>query len=75
MEQLTSICKEFIEEIKAYEKKQFSKWESEINQLLKSKWESLELSGKLMEIDIKSGLLTVHYSEKLITLLKDVRQL
>jgi len=28
-----------------------------------------------MEIDIKSGLLTVHYSEKLITLLKDVRQL
>jgi len=42
---------------------------------LKNKRESLELSGKLMEIDIKSGLLTVHYSEKLITLLKDVRQL
>ena len=75
MESLSSVCKELIEEIKGYEKKQFQRWESEINNLLKNKRDNLELTGRLMDIDSKSGLLSVHFSERLITLLKDVRQL
>jgi dynein heavy chain 2 len=75
MEDLTSICKEFIDEVKAYEKNQYGRWDNDIQNVLRNKRESLELSGKLMEIDVKSGLLHVHYSEKLVTMLKDVRQL
>ena len=73
MEQLTNLGKEFISEVKSYEKRLFSKWESDINDTLSNKKESLQLSGKLMEIDMSTGMLKVHYSEKLVTMLKDVR--
>ncbi|CAK4090165.1 unnamed protein product [Aphanomyces euteiches] len=49
-------------------------WQEEVEEHLNSKDSSLKLSGRLMEID-KSGNLTVNYSEFLVTLLRDVRQL
>lgn len=36
---------------------------------------SLETSGRLMELSHKDGKLRVHYSDKLVTLLREVRQL
>ena len=36
---------------------------------------SLETSGRLMELGHKDGRLRVHYSDKLVTLLREVRQL
>ena len=36
---------------------------------------SLQTSGRLMELSHKDGKLRVHYSDKLVTLLREVRQL
>ena len=36
---------------------------------------SLELNGKLMELDTKNGKLRVNYGDKLVTLLREVRTL
>ena len=36
---------------------------------------SLETSGRLMELGHKDGRLRVHYSDRLVTLLREVRQL
>ncbi|KAF1331189.1 hypothetical protein FI667_g4511, partial [Globisporangium splendens] len=50
-------------------------WQEQIeNQLEQEGEDSLRLSGKLMQID-KNGDLIVNYSELLVTLLRDVRQL
>ncbi|TMW62553.1 hypothetical protein Poli38472_005171 [Pythium oligandrum] len=50
-------------------------WQDEIEQQLDADGETaLRLSGKLMQID-KNGDLIVNYSEFLVTLLRDVRQL
>jgi dynein heavy chain 2 len=35
----------------------------------------LEISGKMMELDMENSILTVNYSEKLIMLIRDIRQL
>ena len=35
----------------------------------------LQLTGKLMELDMKDGLLKVNYSERLVQLLREFRQL
>lgn len=50
-------------------------WQEQIEAQLEAEGEdSLRLSGKLMQID-KNGDLVVNYSEFLVTLLRDVRQL
>ena len=36
---------------------------------------ALETSGRVMELDHKDGKLCVHYSDRLVTLLREVRQL
>lgn len=35
----------------------------------------LQMSGKLMDIDLKDGLIKVNYSERLVLLIREVRQL
>lgn len=37
--------------------------------------DSLELNGKLMELDTKNGKLRVNYGDRLVTLLREVRTL
>ncbi|RHY58768.1 hypothetical protein DYB34_000770 [Aphanomyces astaci] len=49
-------------------------WQEDVEENLSTSESSLKLSGRLMEID-KAGILTVNYSEFLVTLLRDVRQL
>lgn len=33
------------------------------------------MNGKMMDLDMKNSILTVNYSEKLIMLIRDIRQL
>lgn len=33
----------------------------------------LQMSGKLMDIDLKDGLIKVNYSERLVLLIREVR--
>ena len=76
IDEFRNACRDLASDIKDYEKKQFNKWMGEIENLMNDKNESLQLTGRLMEIDINSGVLKVKYSEKkLVTLLKDIRQL
>lgn len=36
---------------------------------------SLQISGRLMDIDLQDGLIKVNYSERLVLLIREVRQL
>ena len=76
IEEFRSTCRDLVADIKEFEKRTFNKWLVDIQNLLKNKKESLELTGRLMEIDYTTGLLKVQYNEKkIVTLIKDVRQL
>src|SRR5687767_9620642 len=60
-----------------YSREQFGKWSDAIGSSLRDKDPDLVLntSGRLMELDLNnSGELKVHYSERLITLLREVRR-
>lgn len=35
----------------------------------------MQMNGKMIELDLENSLLTVNYSEKLILLIRDIRQL
>lgn len=76
IEEFRNACRDLVTDIKEYEKRTFNKWLADVQNLLKNKKESLELTGRLMEIDYTTGLLKVQYNEKkIVTLIKDVRQL
>lgn len=49
-------------------------WQEEVQDALDDGQISLEMSGRLMEIDV-DGNLVVNYSERLVSLLREVRQL
>ena len=70
-------CKDTCGGIKEFENEQMNKWKNQIEDALEDTDNPLafQMSGKLMEIDHQSGLLKVQYSERLITLLREVRQL
>ena len=70
-------CQEAIQGIKEYETEQFQKWRSDVDSAMNDTQNPLgfQMSGKLMEIDVKTGMVRVQYSERLVTLLKEVRQL
>jgi dynein heavy chain 2 len=55
-------------------KEQYGNWESEVLESKRDGALSSKMSGRLMEINI-DGDLTVNYSERLVTLLREVRQL
>ncbi|XP_012944204.1 cytoplasmic dynein 2 heavy chain 1 [Aplysia californica] len=65
------------EELVTWRRDQFDEWTREVQALIEDhrKPLSLETSGKLMELNHKDGKLRVNYSERLVTLLREVRQL
>lgn len=68
-------CEQFLGKVNGLVVDKVRDWQEEIERHLDQEGdESLRLSGKLMQID-KSGDLIVNYSEFLVTLLRDVRQL
>ena len=36
---------------------------------------SMQMTGKMMDLDLKNSILTVNYSDKLILLIREIRQL
>ncbi|KAK3801155.1 hypothetical protein RRG08_006872 [Elysia crispata] len=68
---------ELKEELQNWRRDQFDEWTRDIQGLIEDhrKPLSLETSGKLMELNHRDGKLRVNYSERLVTLLREVRQL
>ncbi|EJD73854.1 cytoplasmic dynein 2 heavy chain 1, variant [Loa loa] len=66
-----------IDEMHSLESDSFSIWCQEMIQIVSNSANSvtLETSGKLMSIEQKSGNLIVNYSDRLVRLLREVRQL
>jgi dynein heavy chain 2 len=60
-----------------YEKERFEKWLGEVEQAMDGGGEvAMQLEGRLMDIDYNAGgEMRVNYSERLVTLLREVRQL
>ncbi|XP_055895255.1 cytoplasmic dynein 2 heavy chain 1-like isoform X1 [Biomphalaria glabrata] len=65
------------EDLQNWRRDQFDEWSQEIQSLIEDQHKplSLETSGKLMELNHKDGKLRVNYSDRLVTLLREVRQL
>ena len=66
-----------LEDIKRYANSYFEEWSKEIDFMMNDPDSELMLkkSGKLMEIDYSDGRLKVNYSDQLVSLLREVRQL
>ena len=74
-------CKDFVTDVgslvvrcEQYGKEEFNKWCADMVDAVDNGDLGMEISGRLMEITT-DGVLKVNYSEKLVTLLRDVRQL
>uniref|UniRef100_A0AC35UGK5 Cytoplasmic dynein 2 heavy chain 1 n=1 Tax=Rhabditophanes sp. KR3021 TaxID=114890 RepID=A0AC35UGK5_9BILA len=69
--------KEFLSNLAASESELFDGWCREINSLISSSSSSLSLetSGRIMKMESEKGMITVSYSDKLVKLLREVRQL
>ncbi|XP_070553238.1 cytoplasmic dynein 2 heavy chain 1-like isoform X2 [Ptychodera flava] len=65
------------DELQQWRRDQFDNWSRDMLAAIDDPYKplSLQTSGKLMELDHKDGKLKVHYSERLVTLLREVRQL
>ncbi|PRP81711.1 hypothetical protein PROFUN_10811 [Planoprotostelium fungivorum] len=78
MSKFESSATSLVEELKVYQKEQFSFWVSDMDRAFDNTEDPviLEMTGRLMEIDIeRNGQMRVNFSERLITLLREVRQL
>jgi dynein heavy chain 2 len=77
-EKFLALASDLRKRVDAFAKDLFDRWHSEILSNLNdaSSTIRLETSGKLMDLDLTgSGELVIHYSENLVTLLREVRQL
>ena len=76
-ESFESQVREVQEMMRSYENEHFDHWKGELLKILNSPnhTEALQTAGKLMEINLADNLLKVNNSDKLIMLLKEVRQL
>ncbi|VDM29638.1 unnamed protein product [Toxocara canis] len=74
---LKNIIDSTLEEMRSAEIEQFDMWCREIIEAVDERSDSvsLETTGKLMTIEQKHGTLNVNYGDRLVRLLKEVRQL
>uniref|UniRef100_W5MJK1 Cytoplasmic dynein 2 heavy chain 1 n=1 Tax=Lepisosteus oculatus TaxID=7918 RepID=W5MJK1_LEPOC len=65
------------EQLRIYEQDQFDDWSREVQSRLSDPKSgiSLQASNRVMELDHTDGKLKIHYSDRLATLLREVRQL
>ncbi|KAH0625160.1 hypothetical protein JD844_033332 [Phrynosoma platyrhinos] len=68
---------ELLEQFKVYEQEQFDDWSRDIQSGLSNPKSGLciQASSPVMELDHSDGALKIHYSDRLVTLLREVRQL
>uniref|UniRef100_A0A8C7E017 Dynein cytoplasmic 2 heavy chain 1 n=1 Tax=Oncorhynchus kisutch TaxID=8019 RepID=A0A8C7E017_ONCKI len=70
-------CDDLLEILRAYEQEQFDDWSRDILSGLSDPKSgiSLQASNRVMELDHIDGKLKIQYSDRLVTLLREVRQL
>ncbi|XP_053312461.1 cytoplasmic dynein 2 heavy chain 1 isoform X2 [Spea bombifrons] len=70
-------AEEMLERLKTYEQEQFSEWARDVQSSLSDPKSGLSIQPKSLavEFDSTSGALNVHYSDRLVVLLREVRQL
>ena len=63
--------------LEEFQKQNFASWSSSIEKAISNKNDplALDITGKLMELDLTDGVLKVGFSDKLVQLIKEVRQL
>uniref|UniRef100_A0A803SUA0 Dynein cytoplasmic 2 heavy chain 1 n=1 Tax=Anolis carolinensis TaxID=28377 RepID=A0A803SUA0_ANOCA len=68
---------ELLEQFKVYEQEQFDDWSRDIQSSLSNPKSGIciQASSPVMELDHSDGALKIHYSDRLVTLLREVRQL
>ncbi|XP_077154626.1 cytoplasmic dynein 2 heavy chain 1 isoform X5 [Ranitomeya variabilis] len=68
---------EHLEQFKEYEQEQFSEWSREIQSGLSDPKSGfcIQPNSQVMELDHSNGALKIHYSDRLVALLREVRQL
>ncbi|XP_038236236.1 cytoplasmic dynein 2 heavy chain 1 isoform X1 [Dermochelys coriacea] len=68
---------DLLEQFKVYEQEQFDGWSRDIQSGLSNPRSGLcmQASSRIMELDHCDGELKIHYSDRLVTLLREVRQL
>uniref|UniRef100_A0A673Y6D4 Dynein cytoplasmic 2 heavy chain 1 n=1 Tax=Salmo trutta TaxID=8032 RepID=A0A673Y6D4_SALTR len=71
------LCDDLLEVLRAYEQEQFDDWSRDILSGLSDPKSgiSLQASNRVMELDHIDGKLKIQYSDRLVTLLREVRQL
>ncbi|MBZ3869929.1 Cytoplasmic dynein 2 heavy chain 1 [Sciurus carolinensis] len=70
-------AEDLLDQFKLYEQEQFDDWSREIQSGLSDSRSGLciEANSRIMELDPSDGSLKVHYSDRLVILLREVRQL
>ncbi|XP_034521541.1 LOW QUALITY PROTEIN: cytoplasmic dynein 2 heavy chain 1 [Ailuropoda melanoleuca] len=70
-------AEDLLEQFKLYEQEQFDDWSRDIQSGLSDSRSGLciEANSRIMELDPNDGSLKVHYSDRLVILLREVRQL
>ncbi|XP_073518216.1 cytoplasmic dynein 2 heavy chain 1 isoform X2 [Phyllobates terribilis] len=68
---------EHLEQFREYEQEQFSEWSREIQSGLSDPKSGfcIQPNSQVMELDHSNGALRIHYSDRLVALLREVRQL
>lgn len=74
---LTQIRDSLNKKLEDFQKQSFSTWSSAIEKSVSDKSDplALDITGKLMELDLNDGVLKVGFSDKLVQLIKEVRLL
>uniref|UniRef100_A0A8C9DBD6 Dynein cytoplasmic 2 heavy chain 1 n=1 Tax=Panthera leo TaxID=9689 RepID=A0A8C9DBD6_PANLE len=70
-------AEDLLDQFKLYEQEQFDDWSRDIQSGLSDSRSGLciEANSRIMELDPSDGSLKVHYSDRLVILLREVRQL
>uniref|UniRef100_A0AC11C6V9 Dynein cytoplasmic 2 heavy chain 1 n=1 Tax=Ovis aries TaxID=9940 RepID=A0AC11C6V9_SHEEP len=70
-------AEDLLDQFKLYEQEQFDDWSRDIQSGLSDSKSGLciEANSRIMELDPNDGSLKVHYSDRLVILLREVRQL
>ncbi|KAF4008811.1 hypothetical protein G4228_000485 [Cervus hanglu yarkandensis] len=70
-------AEDLLDQFKLYEQEQFDDWSRDIQSGLSDSKSGLciEANSRIMELDPSDGSLKVHYSDRLVILLREVRQL
>eukprot|EP01116_Phalansterium_solitarium_P024805 TRINITY_DN91_c0_g1_i4.p1 TRINITY_DN91_c0_g1~~TRINITY_DN91_c0_g1_i4.p1 ORF type:complete len:4085 (+),score=2013.94 TRINITY_DN91_c0_g1_i4:171-12425(+) len=76
-DQFKSTSQRLLEELNGFQATQFGAWTKDTEQMLDNAEQQpvLQMAGRVMEFDFKTGELKVNYSERLNVLLREVRQL